>query len=255
MVPIENGDGNGDRDGRGDDEEGSDGSIVIAAVLVAISLVMASFAVTNAMDRNGVLLASSLAKTDIAIKHALHKRPRGASLSPVKQYTLATQGSPSRGSSSAKLTLVQFSDFQCSLCARLTPALRKLEREYGDDVRVVFKHSPMENHPKAPGAHAAAEAAHRQGKFWPMHDKIFANQLGLNEENYQKWAGEFGLDVAQFAKDRNAAEIKGKIASDTAEGKEIGLEVVPLFLLDGYALEKIKSYEDLEAAIMQRLVE
>ena len=74
-----------------------------------------------------------------------------------------TGGAPAKGDPKARLAIIEFSDFQCPFCSRVTPTLKQIEEEYGDQVRLVFKHLPLSIHPKAPAAHAAAEAAHRQG--------------------------------------------------------------------------------------------
>ena len=82
-------------------------------------------------------------------------------------------------------------------------------------MRIVFKHMPLSMHPKAPAAHAAAEAAHRQGKFWEMHDKIFEHQQEMSPEKYVGYATEIGLDVEQFKKDVASPEVKSRIDADT----------------------------------------
>ena len=97
-----------------------------------------------------------------------------------------------RGQPDAKITLVEFMDFQCPFCARVQPTLQQIRDTYGDQVRVVFKHLPLSFHPKAPGAATVAEAAHRQGKFWEMQELIFANQGTLDDEHYRAWAQQSG---------------------------------------------------------------
>ena len=98
---------------------------------------------------------------------------------PNQRYSIDIDGSPRKGSAEAKVTLVEFSDFQCPFCARVGPTLAQIEDKYGDRVQIAFKHMPLRMHPKAPAAHAAAEAAHRQGRFWDMHDRLFEDQQAL----------------------------------------------------------------------------
>ena len=131
------------------------------------------------------------------------------------------------------MTVVEFSDFQCPFCSRVTPTLKQIEEAYGKDVRIVFKHLPLRMHTKAPAAHAAAEAAHRQGKFWEMHDKIFANQRELTEAKYAEYAAELGLDVEKFKKDSASADVKKKVDADAKEAAALGVTGTPGFFING----------------------
>jgi protein-disulfide isomerase len=91
---------------------------------------------------------------------------------------VSTKDAPVRGDPDAKIAVIEFSDFQCPFCGRAVPLLDQISKTYGNKVKIVFKHLPLSIHPKAPAAHAARRGAHRQGKFWQMHDKIFADQEG-----------------------------------------------------------------------------
>jgi protein-disulfide isomerase len=97
------------------------------------------------------------------------------------------------------------------------PTLAKIEETYGDKVRRVYKHLPLRIHPEAPGAAAASEAALRQGKFWEMHNKIFASQRELGDAVYRRFAEELGLDLARFDEDRASSEVKQRIERDEQE--------------------------------------
>ena len=104
----------------------------------------------------------------------------GSGPAPVTAGTLDLSGAPIRGAADAPVTIVEFSDFQCGFCFRVNPTLAQLLDRYQGKVRVVFKHSPIEGHTAAPLAHRAAFAAQQQGKFWEMHDRIFANQRAMD---------------------------------------------------------------------------
>jgi protein-disulfide isomerase len=134
-------------------------------------------------------------------------------------------------------------------CSRVTPTLRQIEREYGEKIRIVFKHLPLTMHPKAPGAHAAAEAAHRQGRFWEMHDRIFANQREMSEEKYIEYAEQIGLDLEQFEADVASADIKKRIAEDMAEARRLGVTGTPGFFVNGRLLSGAQPFEAFEALI------
>ncbi len=101
----------------------------------------------------------------------------------------------------------------------------------------------MGNHPKAPAAHAAAEAAHRQGKFWEMHDKIFENQSEMSPEKYVEYATELGLDMERFNKDRASAEVKKRIDEDVNEAARLGSNGTPAFYVNGRYLRGAKPFE------------
>src|SRR5207302_10573050 len=99
------------------------------------------------------------------------------------------------GGRNAKVTIVEWSDFQCPFCGRVAPTLKQIRDTYKDDVKIVWRNEPLSFHPNAMPAAKAAMAAHKQGKFWQMHEKMFANQQQLSEEKYEEWAKEIGLDV------------------------------------------------------------
>ena len=108
-----------------------------------------------------------------------HRLAAGAP-DPNRQYDVKVGRAPVRGPEDAKVTIVEFSDFQCPFCAKVGPTLKKIEEEYGDrEVRIAFKQLPLDFHAKAVPASKAALAAGKQGKFWEMHDLIFANQKEL----------------------------------------------------------------------------
>jgi len=100
-------------------------------------------------------------------------------------------------------------------------------------VRIVFKHMPLSFHKNAPAAHAAAEAAHMQNKFWEMHDMIFKNQRDLNPATFEKYAAEIGLDIAQFKKDLTSKKLKDQIDADTSQARKLGATGTPAFFING----------------------
>ena len=151
------------------------------------------------------------------------------------------------------MTLVEFSDFQCPFCARVSPTLEQIRAEYGEQVRIVFKHLPLSFHAKAPAAHAAGEAAHKQGKFWEMHDKIFENQRQMSEENYVIWAGEIGLDVEQFKTDMASKEVKAKVARDVKEAGALGVSGTPGFLNNGRYLSGAMPFAEFKIVIDEEI--
>ncbi len=105
---------------------------------------------------------------------------------------------PMKGPADAKVTIVEFSDFQCPFCSRVVPTIEKILKDYPKQVRLFFRHNPLPFHQNAPLAAEAAVAAEAQGKFWEMHDKMFANQQALDRAGLEKDAQEIGLDMTKF---------------------------------------------------------
>jgi protein-disulfide isomerase len=116
-------------------------------------------------------------------------------------------------------------------------------------VRFVFKHLPLSMHSKARGAHLAAEAAHRQGKFWEMHDKIFENQRAMSDANYLVWAQELGLDMTQFKADLKSASVRKRVDEDAAEAASLGVTGTPGFFINGKFLSGAKPFASFKTVI------
>ncbi len=140
---------------------------------------------------------------------------------------------PARGGARPRVTVIEFSDFQCPFCSRAVPAVEEVEQAFGKDVRIVWKHMPLAFHANAMPAALAAEAARAQGKFWEMHDKLFANQQALSESIYAQYAKELGLDVARFEADRNAPATRKRVEEDLAAAGAAGVTGTPTFVVNG----------------------
>src|SRR5204863_8142160 len=120
----------------------------------------------------------------------------------------------SKGGKQPKVTIIEFSDFQCPFCSRVEPTMDKVMEEYKGKVRVAWRDLPLPFHPNAMPAAIAARAAGEQGKYWEMHDKIFANQQSLDRPTYEKYAQELGLNMAKFKADLDASKDKGQIEAE-----------------------------------------
>ena len=148
---------------------------------------------------------------------------------------------------------MEFSEFQCPFCKRVNPTIDQIMKEYGDQVRVVFKHNPLSFHKDAPLAAQAALAAGKQGKFWQMHDILFQNQKALKPENINSYAKEIGLNMSQFASDLNSAEIKAQIAADQAQAKELKARGTPHFFINGRRLRGAQPFPAFKKLIDEQL--
>jgi protein-disulfide isomerase len=147
--------------------------------------------------------------------------------------TLSVAGAPSYGPASAKVTIVEFSDFQCPYCALSGPKAMAVAAQYPKDVRLVFKQFPLDFHSNAYRAAEASLAAHAQGKFWQMHNKMFANFRQLSPENILKWAQEEGLDMTAFKADLQSGKYRSVVDRETNEGTKAGVMGTPTFFING----------------------
>lgn len=141
--------------------------------------------------------------------------------------------SPVKGKDSAKITVIEFSDFQCPFCKRGKDTMDDLAKAYPDDVKIVFKNLPLPFHPQAKPAAVAALAAGEQGKFWEYHDLLFDNQDALGEELYEKLANQLELDVEKFKKDMASEKFQKQVADDMAIATELGVRGTPGFFVNG----------------------
>jgi protein-disulfide isomerase len=146
---------------------------------------------------------------------------------------LSLADAPSRGAPMAKVTLVEFSDFQCPHCGAAHPELVQLLRTFDGSVRLVYKYFPLTGHPRAMPAARAAEAARLQGKFWEMHDLLFEHQSSLNDEDLTKYAQQLGLDLTRFAADMSSEAVQKRLDASKAEGQKLGVEATPSFYVNG----------------------
>jgi protein-disulfide isomerase len=233
-------------------DRNSSAPLIVAALIVGASIVGAAVLLQGSLDSTREEIAS--------VREAVKELPRAQPAAPARptarrgpdpnqRYSVNVTGSPTKGPSSAKVTVVEFSDFQCPFCGRVNPTMARIHKEYGDDVRIVFKHLPLRIHPKAPAAHAAAEAAHRQGRFWEMHDAIFADQAGMSPERYQEYAEQIGLDVDRFNRDLKASDVQKRVSADTAEAEKLGVTGTPAFFVNGRFLSGAQPYESFKRLI------
>jgi protein-disulfide isomerase len=177
----------------------------------------------------------------------------GSGPAPLTPSTLDLTGAPIRGAADAPVTIVEFSDFQCGFCFRVNPTLTQLLDRYAGKVRLVFKHSPIEGHTAAPLAHRASYAAHQQGKFWEMHDRIFANQRAMDRESLLAHAGALGLDRAKFIADLDGPQSQAVLARDQAEAAKVGVDGTPTFFINGTPLVGAQPLDAFAAAVDRAL--
>jgi len=182
-----------------------------------------------------------VAKETVAIDIA----PRGEMLFLVdsnKNYTaldisfaqdIDTAGSPFIGKEGAPISLVVFSDFQCPFCSKVQPLLDEILKKNPDKLKIVFKHLPLQMHKQAKPAALASIAAHEQGKFWQMHDALFAVSKQLTKENIEKAAKDIGLDMEKFQKDLASPSVQAKLKKDMVDAGKAGVGGTPTLFING----------------------
>lgn len=147
--------------------------------------------------------------------------------------TIPVSGSPLIGPQNAPITLVEFSDFQCPYCVKAVSELQAVMKAYPTQVKLIFKQFPLDIHSQAAFAAAAALAAHKQGKFWGLHDAMFAQRGKLSHEIVLKLAGDLGLDMKRFNADLASPEIRKALDKDRSDGETAGVDSTPTLFIDG----------------------
>jgi protein-disulfide isomerase len=233
----------------------SAGGLVAAALILGAAILGSAYLLATSIDRGSDQLASlnESVKTAAAAPKAA-ARPSGPKRpDPEKVYDIEVGDAPIRGSKSAKVTIVEWADFQCPFCVRVNPTLEQIAKEYGDQVRFAFKHLPLSMHAKARAAHTASEAAHRQGKFWEMHDRIFAKPRDLSPETYLRYAKEMGLDIDQYNSDLASSSVRKLIDSDLDVARKLGVSGTPSFFVNGRFLSGAQPYASFASVIDREL--
>jgi protein-disulfide isomerase len=157
---------------------------------------------------------------------------------------VASDGDPAKGPEAAPVTIVEFSDFQCPFCSRVLPTLKKIEETYGSKVRIVFRDLPLlQLHPNAAKAAEAGQCAAEQGKFWEMHDKMFANQQALGVAELKKYAAELGLKSEAFDQCLDSNKNEAECKKDSEDAQKYGLSGTPGFFINGRMLDGARPYE------------
>jgi len=158
---------------------------------------------------------------------------RNKPLSPEKLASLTAGDVPSFGPKDAKVTIVEFSDFECPFCSKAASTVTEVKKKYGDKVHFVFRQFPLSFHPNAHVASQAALAAHAQGKFWQFHDKLFENQKKLDRESLEGYAKELGLDVAKFKKALDDKTYAPAVDAEMKLGEGVAVDGTPTMFLNG----------------------
>ena len=161
------------------------------------------------------------------------------------------EGDHQQGNPLAPVVLVEYGDYQCPHCGKAYPVVKRLQEEFGDQLKFVFRNFPLSKiHPEAFLAAMSTEAAAKQNVFWEMHDLIFENQESLSPQAMILFAGQLNLNAAQFLKDLENEELKNKIEADFMSGMRSGVNGTPSFFINGEKFEGPAVHITLKNAIL-----
>ena len=188
------------------------------------------------------------------LKKKQPKRKASARPSPGKRKHVPIHSNDaSIGPSSARVTIVQFTDFQCPYCARAAKTMAQVHKAYGDNARIVFKHHPLSFHRDAPLAHQAAAEAHAQGRFWEYHDRLFANNRSLKRPDLEAHAKTVGLDMARFKQALDGQIHSAQIDRDKALAKQLGATGTPAFFINGRFVSGARPFKHFKKIIDEEM--
>lgn len=171
-------------------------------------------------------------------------------------YDVTVGSAPYAGGEDAKVTIVEFSDFQCPFCAKAAQTVKQIKEKYGKKVKVVFKQFPLSFHSQAKKAAVASLCANEQGRdsFWKLHDEFFSNQASLAPEKIKESAKKLGLDSTKFDKCLDDNKFIAQVEKDIIQGRDLGVKGTPTFFvngmifLDGHDFNKFSEFIDQELA-------
>jgi len=218
----------------------------VAGIGFTMSLLIGQLSYTGALldeAKLGIFAASTAAALlSILLFHVMGALPRDllrraearTSLPlPDLSHAVDARRDHIRGPVDAPVTLLEYGDYECPHCGRAAPVVASLLEQFEGELRFVFRHLPLTDvHPNAALAAEAAEAAAAQGAFWPMHDKLFANQQALQFRDHLRYAGELGLDTKRFEADLRSTRYAPRVAQDVNSAEEAGVAGTPTFFIN-----------------------
>jgi protein-disulfide isomerase len=179
--------------------------------------------------------------------------PRPGKPDPLVHYAVPVDDRPSTGPDDALVTIIEFADFECPYCRKVNTTLDEIKKNYGADVRIVFRQQPLPMHKQAVSAALASLAAHQQGKFWEMHALLFAAAETQQLGNYEDLAKQLGLDLAKFRSDMADSKLADQVTADQKVASQFGATGTPAFFINGRYLSGARQLADFEALIDEEL--
>ena len=163
-------------------------------------------------------------------------------------------GGQARGPADARVTIIEYSDFQCPYCQRAKPVLDEIATRHPNDVRIVYRNLPLDSlHPRARASAEAAQCAAENNKFWEYHDLLFANRQALGDEDLRKYAKQVGLDAKTFDECVKSRRQKDVVEADVQEAKRLGITGTPAFVVNGIIMSGLQTADSLDSVIQEEL--
>ena len=160
---------------------------------------------------------------------------------------------PTIGPDDAPITIVQFAEYQCYFCNKVTPTIDQVLKEYDGKVRMVFKDYPLPMHDRANAAAQAAHCAGEQGKYWELNRVLMANQQALQDSDFQRYVADAGGDVAAWQACYDSGKYKADIAADMEAAQKVGVSATPSFFVNGLQVSGAQPFERFQAIIEREL--
>ena len=218
-------------------------SVTTVALAVLVGLLVSG----KGLPINGAVAAQGNAP--VAAAPSPSDLPDAPPAGPVKDVDVAVDHI--RGNKNAKVTLIEYSDFECPFCLRHKGTVDQVLKDYPNDVRVIYRHFPLSFHPEAQKAAESSECAGKQGKFWEMHDKIFEakSASAMSVAKWKEEARKLGLNGDAFDKCLDSGETAGRVSQDLQEGTTAGVAGTPGTFINGQLIEGAVPYATLKQAI------
>lgn len=223
--------------------------LLAVAACAGLLLVIANPANSGTTDKAAVekIVAAYIAENGEALKASILAAESRVQAKAVEG--LINKNTPTRGPADAKVTIIEFSDYECPFCLRVQSSLKELQAEYQGKVRFAFKNLPLPMHQGAIPAAQAAMAAHKQGKFWEYHDGLWANARNIDDATLQKIAEGLKLNMTKFNADRQSQEIAEIIQTDMEDASKVEARGTPFFFINGTPLSGAMPTEEFRKVI------
>lgn len=249
--------------------------LVLGMVAIVVGCAPTASQLKDVLEKNPDILTNAIEKNPGPIMDALQKAAQEAQkgardreqeeMAKAREEEFKNPKKPVveedrifRGKADAPILLVEYSDFQCPFCARGYSTVEEVRKKYGDKIKFVFKHLPLNFHPLAEPAAKRFEALALQSpeKAWKFHDEVFENQAKLNDGG-EKWldqiAKKVGGDISKMKKDMESDKVKARIKADVEEANSFGIQGTPGFIVGGVTLKGAYPLPEFEK-IIERLI-
>jgi protein-disulfide isomerase len=241
------------KEGEGKNEKIISSPSRLQAFLVPIAIIIAGAMISGAVVYSNKYKANLAGSVGKALPTQEEEQQQAPAEDPNKVYEVSTDDDPFIGPKDAKVTLIEFSDFECSFCGKNVPTIKELAKTYGDKIKIVFRDFPLDFHPNAKTAAMAAGCANDQGKFWQYHDKLFENQKKLDLESLKSYAKELGLNASEFSKCLDSKKHESEVTKDAQDGQKASVTGTPTSFINGRKVEGAQPIDQFKKIIDEEL--